>query len=33
VRRLISFYDRHLNLEGMAPVTYRVQYVIAERIR
>ncbi len=33
VRRLISFYDHHLNLEGMAPVTYRVQYVIAERIR
>jgi malonyl-CoA O-methyltransferase len=31
VRRLISFYDRHLNVRGLAPVTHRVQYVIAER--
>ncbi len=31
VRQLISFYDRHINVEGMAPVTHRVQYVIAER--
>ena len=33
VRRLISFYDRHLDSEGLAPVTHRVQYVIAERSR
>jgi len=32
VRRLISFYDRHINARGLAPVTHRVQYVIAERI-
>jgi malonyl-CoA O-methyltransferase len=31
VRRLVSFYDRHVNTEGLAPVTHRVQYVIAER--
>ncbi len=31
VRRLISFYDRHVNVQGLAPVTHRVQYVIAER--
>ena len=31
VRRLISFYDRHVNDQGLAPVTHRVQYVIAER--
>ncbi len=33
VRRLISFYDRHVDPQGMAPVTHRVQYVIAERPR
>jgi len=31
VRKLIAFYDRHINSEGLAPVTHRVQYVIAER--
>jgi malonyl-CoA O-methyltransferase len=31
VRRLISFYDRHVNGQGLAPVTHRVQYVIAEQ--
>jgi malonyl-CoA O-methyltransferase len=31
VRRLISFYDRRVNAQGLAPVTHRVQYVIAER--
>ena len=31
VRRLISFYDRHVNDQGLAPVTHCVQYVIAER--
>jgi malonyl-CoA O-methyltransferase len=31
VRRLMTFYDRHLDAQGMAPVTHRVQYVIAER--
>jgi malonyl-CoA O-methyltransferase len=32
VRRLISFYDLHVNDQGMVPVTHRVQYIIAERI-
>jgi malonyl-CoA O-methyltransferase len=31
LRRLLSFYDRHATGQGMAPVTHRVQYVIAER--
>lgn len=31
VRRLIACYDRHLDAHGLAPVTHRVQYVIAER--
>lgn len=31
LRRLISFYDRNVNVQGMVPVTHRVQYVIAER--
>jgi len=31
VRRLISFYDCRINAEGLAPVTHRVQYVVAER--
>lgn len=33
LRRLISFYDRHVDGLGQAPVTHRVQYVIAERTR
>ncbi len=33
LRRLISFYDRHIDARGLAPVTHRVQYIIGERTR
>ena len=33
LRRLIACYDRHLDDQGRAPVTHRVQYIIAERAR
>ena len=33
LRRLIESYDSHADAEGMVCVTYRVQYIIAERIR
>ena len=31
LRRLIESYDRHADAEGMVSVTYRVQYIVAER--
>jgi malonyl-ACP O-methyltransferase BioC len=33
LRRLIESYDRHADAEGMVSVTYRVQYIVAERSR
>jgi malonyl-CoA O-methyltransferase len=31
LRRLMESYDRHADAEGMVSVTYRVQYIVAER--
>ena len=33
LRRLLEIYDRHADAEGMVSVTYRVQYIVAERSR
>ena len=33
LRRLMEIYDRQADAEGMVSVTYRVQYIIAERSR
>ncbi len=33
LRRLIESYDRRADAEGMVSVTYRVQYIVAERSR